>query len=66
VVNQEGVLEQRNIVPKMRFTDFYVVESGLSKDEKILFEGVENVRHGHKIHPVDADLANVMPSDIKV
>ncbi len=66
VVNQEGVLEQRNIVPKMRFTDFYVVESGLSKDEKILFEGVENVRDGHKIHPVDVDLANVMPSDIKV
>lgn len=65
VVNQEGVLEQRNIVPKMRFTDFYVVESGLSKDEKILFEGVENVRHGHKIQPVDADLANVMSPDIK-
>jgi RND family efflux transporter MFP subunit len=66
VVNQEGVLEQRNIVPKMRFTDFYVVESGLSKDERILFEGVENARDGHKIHPVDADLAKVMSSDIKV
>jgi RND family efflux transporter MFP subunit len=65
VVNQEGVLQQRNIVPKMRFPDFYVVESGLSKDEKILFEGVENVRDGHKINPVDVDLAEVMSLDIK-
>lgn len=65
VVNKEGVLEQRNIVPKMRFIDFYVVESGLSKDERILFEGVENVRHGHKIQPVDVDLAKVMSPDIK-
>ena len=46
VVHQDGVLEQRNIIPKMRFTDFYAVESGLSKDDKILFEGVENVKHG--------------------
>jgi membrane fusion protein (multidrug efflux system) len=49
----------------MRFPDFYVVESGLSKDEKILFEGVENVRDGHKINPVDVDLAEVMALDIK-
>jgi RND family efflux transporter MFP subunit len=65
VVNQDGVLQQRHIVPKMRFPDFYVVESGLSKDEKILFEGVENVRDGHKINPVDVDLAEVMSLDIK-
>jgi RND family efflux transporter MFP subunit len=63
VVDHEGVLKQRNVIPKMRFPDFYVLESGLSKDEKILYEGVENVRDGHKIHPVDADLAAEMSLD---
>src|SRR5450759_111268 len=48
VVNQDDVLKQRNIIPKMSIPDFYVVESGLSKDEKILFEGVENVKVGTK------------------
>jgi hypothetical protein len=57
------VLKQRNVIPKMRFPDFYVLETGLSKGEKILYEGVENVRDGHKIHPVDADLAEEMSLD---
>lgn len=60
VVNQDNVLEQRNIVPKMRLPNFYVVESGLTKDEQILFEGVENVMNGDKVHPVQVDMANAM------
>lgn len=60
VVNQDSVLEQRNIIPKMRLPDFYVVESGLSKEEKILFEGVENVKDGNKIHSVGVDLVTAM------
>ena len=62
VVNQDNVLEQRTIIPKMRIPDFYVVESGLSKDDKILFEGAENVKDGTKIHPVAVDLAKAMSS----
>ncbi|MDD5268455.1 MAG: efflux RND transporter periplasmic adaptor subunit [Methylococcales bacterium] len=65
VVHQDGVLEQRNIIPKMRFTDFYAVESGLSKDDKILFEGVENVKHGTKIEAIDVDLTKAMSLDNK-
>jgi len=62
VVNQDGVLKQRNIIPKMRFPDFYAVESGLSKDDKIVFEGVENAKDGSKIAPVYVDLAKAMSS----
>jgi hypothetical protein len=54
------VLTQRNIIPKMRFPDFYAVESGLSKDDKILFEGVANVKDGTKIEAVYVDLAKAM------
>ncbi|MDO9169184.1 MAG: efflux RND transporter periplasmic adaptor subunit [Methylobacter sp.] len=65
VVNQENTLEQRNIIPKMRLPDFYVVESGLSKDEQILFEGAANVKEGNKIHSVHVDLAKAMSSSSK-
>ena len=65
VVDQDNTLKQRNIIPKMRFTDFYAVESGLAKDEKIVFEGVEGAKDGAKIEPVYVDLANAMPSDNK-
>ncbi len=60
VINAEGVAEQRNVAFQMRLDDFYVIESGLSKDEKILFEGVENIRDGAKINAVLVDLNTVM------
>jgi RND family efflux transporter MFP subunit len=65
VVKSDNVLEQRNVIPKMRFPDFYVVESGLSKDEKILFEGVDNVKDGTKIDPVHVDLVKAMSLNSK-
>ena len=65
VVHQDSVLEQRNIIPKMRFPDFYAVESGLSKDDKILFEGVGNVKDGSKIEAVEVDLTKAMSLNSK-
>ncbi|OAH99986.1 efflux transporter periplasmic adaptor subunit [Methylomonas methanica] len=62
VVDKDNTLKQRNIVTKMRFTDFYAVESGLTKDEKIVFEGVENAKDGGKIEAVEVDLAKAMSS----
>ncbi|MGY6274430.1 efflux RND transporter periplasmic adaptor subunit [Methylomonas sp. MgM2] len=65
VVNQDNTLSQRHIIPKMRLTDYYVVESGLLKNDKIVFEGVENAKDGTKIEPVYVDLATVMSSEDK-
>ncbi len=61
VVGADNVLKQRNIIPKLRFPDFYVVESGITEQEQFLFEGVENVKDGLKIHPTSVDPASVMP-----
>ncbi|OAI13093.1 efflux transporter periplasmic adaptor subunit [Methylomonas koyamae] len=63
VVNKDNILRQRKIEPKMRFTDFYAVESGLTKNDRIVFEGVENAKDGDKIEPVAIDLAEAMSSD---
>jgi RND family efflux transporter MFP subunit len=60
VVNHDNVLEQRLVAYNMRLSNFYVVESGLSKDEQILFEGVESVMHGDKVHPVPVSAATAM------
>jgi membrane fusion protein (multidrug efflux system) len=62
VVNQDGVLQQRNVVPKMRFPDFYAVESGLSKQDRIVYEGVETLKDGDKVQPKPVDLAQLMSS----
>jgi len=64
-VDKNNVLKQRNIVPKMRFTDFYALESGLTKKDKLIFEGVETAKDGTNIEPMYVDLATVMPMNGK-
>jgi RND family efflux transporter MFP subunit len=61
VLNKDSVLEQRNFTPKMRIPDFFLVESGLTGDDYILFEGVENVRDGQKILPSYIELSKSIP-----
>ena len=60
IVNQDNVLKQKSVIPKLRIPDFYVIESGLSPDDRIIFEGVENVKDGQKITPVDIDIEKAM------
>lgn len=50
-VDNKNKVRQKAIVPKMRIPHFYVVETGLTKDEIILFEGVENVKEGDQVKP---------------
>ena len=62
VVNDKQVVRQQPIVPKMRIPHFYVIEKGISPNETIVYEGVENLRDGQKIksQPLSANaLMNV-------
>lgn len=60
IVDKDNKLKQRNIMPKMRFPDYYAIESGLTKEDKIIFEGVENLKDGEKIQPIIIDLSKAM------
>lgn len=52
VLTQNNTLQQRNIISNIRLPQLYIVESGLKKDERILYEGVQSVKEGDKISPV--------------
>lgn len=49
VVNSQNVVKQKNIMVGKRLPHFYVVESGLRPDEKIVLEGVEGLKDGQQI-----------------
>ncbi|MDP3837956.1 MAG: efflux RND transporter periplasmic adaptor subunit [Methylococcales bacterium] len=61
VVKPDGTVKQQNIIPKLALKDFYVVESGLSAQDNIVFEGVETMKDGIKIQAVPVDLVKEMP-----
>lgn len=64
VVDAANKVKMKPIVPKTRFSHFYILESGLDQGEKVIYEGVRNVRDGMQIRPllVSVDsLINAVP-----
>lgn len=51
VLDNENKVHMKNFVPKTRFDKFYIVQSGLRKGDKIVYEGIQNMREGMKISP---------------
>jgi membrane fusion protein (multidrug efflux system) len=49
VVDKNNVVNSKNITISGRMPDLFVVASGLSKDDKILLEGVQKVKDNDKI-----------------
>ena len=49
VVKKDNILEQRSIEPILRVPHFYIVDKGVAPDERILFEGAQQVKAGQKI-----------------
>jgi RND family efflux transporter MFP subunit len=49
VLNKDNVLEQKSIAPVLRIPHFYIVDEVILPTDKILFEGVQQVKSGQKI-----------------
>lgn len=49
VVGDDGVVHQRDIVIHSEQDDIYLLESGLAEGEKIILEGLREVRDGDKV-----------------
>jgi membrane fusion protein (multidrug efflux system) len=51
VINEKNEVKMKSFIPRMRFSHFYIVESGLRPGEKIVYEGIQSLREGMKIVP---------------
>lgn len=49
VVGEDGVVHQREIGIQSEMDDIFVIQSGLEKSDKIVLEGVRQVRDGEKV-----------------
>ncbi len=51
IVDANNTVQVKSFVPKLRLPQMYVVESGLSADDRIIYEGLQLVKEGDKIAP---------------
>lgn len=62
VVDKDNKVKSRNIIIKNRLSNIYVVESGLNDGDKIVLEGVQNVKDDDKIDYTFVEPKNVIAS----
>jgi membrane fusion protein (multidrug efflux system) len=60
VVDDNNRVTMKNFVPKARFSHFYIVESGLKPGERIVYEGIQNVKDGLRIVPHTVTLDSLL------
>lgn len=60
VVDSTNQVRMRNFVPKTRFSHYYIVESGLKSGEKIVYEGIQEIRDGMRIIPKQVRMDSLM------
>lgn len=60
VVDSANQVRMRHFVPKTRFSHYYIVESGLKSGEKIVFEGIQEIRDGMHIIPKPVSTDSLM------
>lgn len=51
VVDDKNTVRMKSFIPKMRFSHFYIVQSGLQEGDQVVYEGIQNVREGSVIKP---------------
>lgn len=51
VLGNDNTVQMRKIIPSIRLPHLYVVSSGLSLNDQIIYEGIQRVKEGDKIIP---------------
>ena len=51
IVDDDNIVRMRRVVPQFRLTHIYVLASGLSPGDRILYEGIQRVSDGQSITP---------------
>jgi membrane fusion protein (multidrug efflux system) len=62
VVDASNKVQQRKIVPSYRLPQLYVIASGLSPNDKIIYEGIQKVKDGDVVLPEPISFSQIANS----
>ncbi len=60
VVDNKNKVQIREIKPRLRIPHFYVIESGVTDKDRIVYEGIQRVKEGDQIDPQPIQMQNIM------
>ncbi|WP_126973158.1 efflux RND transporter periplasmic adaptor subunit [Gynurincola endophyticus] len=60
VLKEDNTVEMKSFIPEKRTSDQFIVAEGIEAGDKIVCEGVQNIRNGMEIQPVyNSDSTNI-------
>lgn len=62
VVDKNNKVQQRKVVPSIRLPQLYAIASGLSADNKIIYEGIQKVKDGDVVTPETISFSQITNS----
>ncbi|WP_428656586.1 efflux RND transporter periplasmic adaptor subunit [Runella sp.] len=60
VIDNDNKVQMRSFVPKLRIPHLYILESGLSMNDKIIYEGIQDMKVGMQIDPEMVPLKKII------
>ena len=51
IIDKSNKVKSKPITTNSRMPHFYIIESGLSPDDKIIYEGIQNIKDGMTVDP---------------
>lgn len=60
VVDSNNIVRMRSVLPQMRISHLYVIRSGLDPGDRLLYEGIQDVKEGAKIIPETLSMRKIM------
>lgn len=52
VVDADNTVKMKSVIPQTRLAQYYIIKDGLSSGDKIVYEGVQNIKEGSRIQPL--------------
>ncbi len=52
LLQDDNTVKMQSVVPQTRVAQYYIIADGLKKGDRILYEGVQNIKDGARIIPV--------------
>ncbi|OQP53752.1 efflux RND transporter periplasmic adaptor subunit [Niastella populi] len=63
VVDEEQKVSMKSFMPEARIDDFILVKSGLDEGDRIVYEGVQNIKEGSPVKPRMLSSESVLTAD---
>jgi RND family efflux transporter MFP subunit len=64
-LGKDNVVQMKSFIPLYRLSNFYVVGSGLSATDKIIYEGIQLIKEGDKVTPLIVTAKDVLSNQAK-